>query len=187
MHYSSRVISLALITLMIAVTLPTKVHALNASAAAERTMLKTTRASAAAELRETVQEAREVRKATMAAARRTYRSERAQVHGERLDRRFAFYAQRLTTIATRIQTRIDTKKQTGADVATAQAALDKAKLLITQATSEGAQAVSLFENITVTTWDLQAPQIKAAIEQANKARMSFVSARLALLDAAAAL
>lgn len=139
------------------------------------------------EMRGDIRELNKDRMASNSAARQLYRSERAQVHGERLDLRFHFYAERLTNIATRIQTRIDTEKAAGKDVAAAQAALEKAKTLIATAVADGKTAVSLFQNISVSVWSTQAPEVKAAIEQANKARGEFVQARLSLIDATASL
>lgn len=149
--------------------------------------LRMKKASGAGEFKETMEDARKTRMATISAARQLYRTERAQNHGERIERRFAFYAQRLTNIATRIQTRIDTQKAAGKDTATAQAALDKAKTLLTQAVADGKQAVTMFQNISVAVWSTQTPEVKAAIEQANKARTGFVQVRLSLIDATAAL
>ncbi len=196
-------LSSALFTLL---AYPLPAHATTASAAAEkretiksaneefRTQktdaikdLRTTKASGAAQLKETMEDARTVRKATISGARQLYRSERAANHGERIERRFTFYAQRLTNIATRIQKRIDTEKAAGKDVSAAQTALDKAKTLLAQAVVDSKQAVTMFQSISVATWDTQSPEIKAAIEQANKARAGFVQTRLSLIDATAAL
>lgn len=139
------------------------------------------------EMRGTVRELNQERMASNSATRQLYRSERAQNHGERIERRFAFYAQRLTNIATRIQSRIDTEKAAGKDTTAAQSALDKAKTLLTQAVADGKQAVTMFQSISVAVWSTQAPEIKAAIEQANKARTGFVQARLSLIDATTSL
>jgi hypothetical protein len=113
--------------------------------------------------------------------RQTIRSDRAKIHADRLARRFSFYTQRLTNIATRIQTNIDNQKAAGKDVTSAQTQLTTAKATLASATADGNTAVSMFNAITVEKWDQQQPQIKAAITQAQKARSEFVQARQQLI------
>ncbi len=139
------------------------------------------------EMRGVVKSLNKERIASNSAARQLYRSERAQNHGERIEKRFAFYEERLRNIAARIQIRITTEKTAGKDTSAAQAALDKANTLLTQAVADGKLAVGMFQNISVAVWSTQAPEVKAAIEQANKARSGFVQVRLALIDATSAL
>jgi hypothetical protein len=144
-------------------------------------------ATAPGSMRGVVKELNEDRRASNSAVRQTYRSERAKLHGERIDRRFSWYAERLQNIAERIQSRIDKEKADGKDVTKAQASLDAAKATLTQAIADGKTAVTMFEAIDVAKWDVQQPQVKAAIDQANKARSEFITARQQELDAVKAL
>lgn len=144
-------------------------------------------ATAPGTLRGEVRELNRERVASNAAVRQTYRSERAKLHGERLERRFSWYAERLQDIAKRIQSRIDALKADGKDVNSAQTSLDLANATLTQAIADGKKAVEMFQAITISTWDVQQPEIKAAIDQANTARKGFASARQQELDAVKAL
>lgn len=137
--------------------------------------------------RETMREAREVRRASISGARYTFRTERARIHGERLARRFAFYEQRLTNIANRIATRIEKERSEGKDVSSAQSSLDAARTALATAVADGKKAVEMFTTITATTWDTQQPEIKAAIEQAQLARKGFAQSHKFLADSIRAL
>lgn len=114
--------------------------------------------------------------------RETFRSERAKTHADRIEKRFAEYNTRLTNIATRIQKNIDAKKAAGKDVTSAQTQLTSAKATLAQAVTDGATAVAMFRAITVSTWNVQLPEVKAAIDAANKARLEFVAARKGMVD-----
>lgn len=135
------------------------------------------------EFKEKVKTEKEELKTEVKEARETFRSERAKVHADRLEKRFAEYNTRLTNIAARIQKNIDAKKAAGKDVSSAQTKLDAAKATLAQAVTDGATAVSMFRAITVSTWNVQLPEVKAAIEAANKARLEFVNARKGMIDA----
>lgn len=146
-----------------------------------------TTATAPGSMRGVVKELNEDRRASNSAVRQTYRSERAKLHGERIEKRFSWYAERLGNIATRVQARIDKEKTEGKDVAKAQTSLDTAKVTLAQAVADGKTAVTMFQAIDVAKWDVQQPQVKAAIAQANKARVGFVTTRQQLMDAVKAL
>lgn len=128
-----------------------------------------------------IKEAREEFKDEVKTANQQFRSEKAKQHADRLERRFAYYAKRFNTIATRIQTLIDKKKAAGKDITKAQAQLDASKVTLNQAIADGKKAVDMFRSITVATWDVQKPEVKAAIDQAQKARKEFVEAQTELL------
>lgn len=117
----------------------------------------------------------------------TLRTDHAKLHADRLERRFNFYFTRLSNIATRIQTNIDKTKAAGKNVAAVQTQLDTANTTLNQAKTDGASAVSMFRSIPVGSWDLQKPDVKAAIAQAQKARGEFVTARKQLVDVVTAL
>lgn len=134
------------------------------------------------QFRQEVQEIRKETKTAVQTARQEFRTNKAGEHGSRLENRFAFYAQRLNNIIARTQRHIDAKKNDGKDVTNAQSKLDNAKQVLATAISDGQKAVALFQAINVDTWDVQQPEIKAAIEQANKARKGFVEARRLLIE-----
>lgn len=148
--------------------------------------IRSTEASRSDKLREIKNTRQEVRD-KIQDARQTFRSERAKLHGERLQRRFLWYEERLNDIALRIQTRIDKEKAGGADVAAAQTALNTGKAKLATAVADGKKAVEMFSVITVDTWDIQKPEVKAAIDQANTARRGFVDARQSMMSAVSAL
>ncbi|HSW90110.1 MAG TPA: hypothetical protein VLH19_04535 [Patescibacteria group bacterium] len=122
-------------------------------------------------------------RASVSAAQEEFRANMAKVHGERLNRRFAFYAARLNNILARIQSRIDKEKVAGKDVTTAQSDLDSAKAKLTQAIKDGNAAVTAFENITPQNWQAQKADAKAAMALAQKARQEFIDARRLMVDA----
>lgn len=134
------------------------------------------------QFRQEVQEIRQETKTAVQTARQEFRVNKASEHGSRLEKRFAFYAQRLNNIIARIQRHIDAKKNDGKDVSNVQSKLDNAKQVLATAVSDGQKAVALFKAINVDTWDVQRPEIKAAIEQANKARKGFVETRRLLIE-----
>ncbi|MEP7167318.1 MAG: hypothetical protein ABI758_05035 [Candidatus Woesebacteria bacterium] len=126
-------------------------------------------------------------RASISASRQTFRSERAKMHAKRLETHFNWYTERLGNIADRIQTRIDKEKTEGKNVTSAQTALDQAKTQLTVAISDGQKAVDLFAAITVSTWDVQKPEVKTAIDAAQKARSEFAHVHQLLADALKAL
>lgn len=122
-------------------------------------------------------------KKEVATIRQTIRTERNKIHADRLQVRFGFYADRLNNIAARIQILITKDQTAGKNVTKAQAQLDAGKATLTQAIADGQQAVSMFNSISVATWNVQQPEIKAAIAQAQKARKEFVTARQSMVSA----
>jgi hypothetical protein len=100
-----------------------------------------------------------------------------------LERRFGFYARRLTNIADRIQSRIDKVKATGKDTTAAQAKLDSARQALTQATTDGQAAIAALRAITPAPWAQQKDAFMAAKDLAKKARQEFVDARKLMVQA----
>ncbi len=139
--------------------------------------LRETRKNTQKSVKKTMEDARMERKASVSATRQTYRSERAKLHGERIEKRFAFYAERLSNIATRLQSRIDKLKAEGKDVQSPQQALDISLVTLEKAINDSKVAVEMFGNISISTWDSQQPEIKAAIVQAGVARTGFTIAQ----------
>lgn len=138
-------------------------------------------------LRNEVREAKDERREEVRDARQEFRTDKAGQHADRLERRFRWYAERLGAISSRLQDRITKEKSAGKNVAQAQSLLDTAKVQLATAVSDGEKAVSLFRAIPVTTWNLQKPEVKAAIEQAQKARKGFSDTRGTMIDALKAL
>ena len=120
---------------------------------------------------------------TVKTIRQTMRSERNKIHAATLQKNFGLYALRLNNIASRIQSAIDKRKAAGKDTTAAQTQLDTAKTTLTQAIADGQKAVDMFNAITVDKWDIQKPEIKAAIAQAQLARKEFVTARTQMVQA----
>ena len=130
------------------------------------------------EIRENREEVRELRQEN----RQEVRSVVAENHANRLERRFKFYYDRLSGIASRIQTRLDTLKSNGKDTTTALAKLTEAKTKLESAKTLGAQSVAAFRAIDPANFEEQKTEAKAARDLANQARAAFKDA-LALLKA----
>ncbi len=153
------------------------------------------------EKRETVQEERQERieerkekreevKATIterAQNRQEHRSEVAKQHAENLQKRFENHYTRLSNIASRIQTRLNTLEEKGEDVSTAQAKLDTANALLQQAQTLGDEAVKGFETIDPQKYEEQRELALAARDKAGKARQAYVDAMQSMKDALLAL
>lgn len=121
-------------------------------------------------------------KKSLQTEKETIRTDRAKFHATRLQRNFSFYALRLNNVATRIQSLINKRKASGKDVTAAQTQLDTSKATLQQAIADGQKAVDMFNAITVDVWNIQKPEVKAAITQAQLARKEFVTARTQMVQ-----
>lgn len=144
--------------------------------AEEDRTLRETRVENRQEVREEVKENREDMRALRAENRQEVRSVVAENHANRLERRFKFYYDRLSGIAARLQTRLDTLKSTGKDVSTAQTKLTEAKTKLESAKNLGAQSVAAFRAIDPAKFEEQKVEAVAARDLANQARTAFKDA-----------
>lgn len=115
--------------------------------------------------------------------RQEFRSNVAENHANRLERRFKFYFDRLTGIITRFQTRLDTLKTSGKDVTTVQTKLDSSKTKLSEAKTKGETAVLAFRAIDPAKFSEQKSEAKAARDLAEEARTLFKEAHSLLKDA----
>lgn len=153
---------------LIIATLP--VHAEDSKA------LRETRMENRRELREEIQENREEVRELRAENRQEVRSMVAENHANRLERRFKFYYDRLSGIATRLQTRLETLKSEGKDTTNALAKLTEAKTKLESAKTLGSQSVAAFRAIDPAKFEEQKAEAKAARDLANQARVAFKEA-----------
>ncbi len=105
--------------------------------------------------------------------RQEFRSKVAENHANRLERRFKFYFDRLSGIIARFQTRLDTLKTNGKDVAATQTKLDGAKSKLAEAKVKGEAAVAAFRAIDPAKFSEQKTEAKAARDLADSARGLF--------------
>lgn len=134
-----------------------------------------------------VDQAKEERKVGVQIAKQTFRVNRALIHADRLERRFAFYEKRLKDIANRVAKRIEKEKSEGKDVVSAQSHINSALTTLSSAVENGKQAVTAFKAITPKSWEEQKIEASAAKDLAKKARDGFAQTRKLLIDAVSAL
>lgn len=115
--------------------------------------------------------------------RQEFRSNVAENHANRLERRFKFYFDRLSGIITRFQTRLDTLKAGGKDISTVQTRLDAAKTKLAEAKTKGEVAVTAFRAIDPAKFNEQKTEAKAARDLAQAARALFKEVHNLLKDA----
>lgn len=115
--------------------------------------------------------------------RQEFRSKVAENHANRLERRFKFYFDRMTNIITRFQTRLDTLKTSGKNVAAIQVKLDSAQTKLSEAKTKGEAAVTAFRAIDPSKFSEQKTEILAARDLATAARKLFVETHTLLKDA----
>lgn len=163
-------ITLLTLLLMMVVALPVY--------AEEGQTLRETRMENRQERREEVQENRQEVRELRQENRQEVRSMVAENHANRLERRFKFYYDRLSGIASRIQTRLDTLKSNGEDTTAALSKLTEAKTKLESAKTLGAQSVAAFRAIDPTNFEEQKTEAKAARDLANQARAAFKDALL---------
>lgn len=111
------------------------------------------------------------------------RDQLAKAHAERLERRFAFYAKRLSSIAERLQSRLNTLKDEGKNISVPQKSLDTAKAELQKAQTAASNAVVLFTIIPTEEGVPQQTALTKAKEAATEARKSFIAAHKLLTQA----
>lgn len=107
----------------------------------------------------------------------------AQVHANRLTKRFDFYYMRFSNIITRFQTRLDILKSNGKDTPSTQAKLELVKTKLADAKTAGDAAIATLESIDPTKFSEQKSTRLAAKDQANKAVKLFIEVHTLLKDA----
>lgn len=135
------------------------------------------------ELRNEMKEERSERRKEIQTARQEFRSDVAENHAARLERRFGLYSTRFTGIFTRFQSRIDILKNEGKDTALVQTKLDAAKLKLDEAETKGKEAVAAFRAIDPAKFEEQKEKAFAARDLAVSARKLFVDTHNLLKDA----
>ncbi len=125
------------------------------------------------EIREEVRENREEVRELRQENRQEVRSVVAENHANRLERRFKYYYDRLSGIATRLQKRLDTLESEGKDVGAAETKLSEAKAKLESAKTLGAQSVTAFRAIDPAKFEEQKAEAKAARDLAVQARTAF--------------
>lgn len=107
----------------------------------------------------------------------------ASNHADRLEKRFALYTKRLTSLADKIQTRIDKREQEGKKNGDAQLKVDTARKQLVLATELGAEAVKMFRAIEPAKYTEQRDQAIKARDKAKEARKAFVETHRLLREA----
>ena len=144
--------------------------------AEENRTLRETRLENREEIKNEIKENREEMREVMTENRQEVRSVVAENHANRLERRFKFYYDRLSGIATRLQTRLTTLKSGGKDTSIAETKLTEAKTKLETAKSLGSQAVAAFRAIDPAKFEEQKAEAIAARDLANQARVAFKEA-----------
>lgn len=138
--------------------------------------LRETRMENRQEIKSEIMENRQELKDMRVENRQEIRSVVAENHANRLERRFKFYYDRLSGIATRLQTRLTTLKSGGKDTSIAETKLTEAKTKLETAKSLGSQAVAAFRAIDPAKFEEQKAEAIAARDLANQARVAFKEA-----------
>jgi hypothetical protein len=115
--------------------------------------------------------------------RQDRRSNVAENHANRLERRFAFYYSRLSNIITRFEKRLDILKADGKDITAVSAKLAEVKTKLESAKAKGTEAVAAFKAIDPAKLSEQKTQIVAALDLTNSARKLFIETQTLLKDA----
>ncbi len=137
-----------------------------------------------------IQEIREVRKDARGEVKekmQEFRSNVAENHANRLERRFKFYFDRLTNILTRFDKRVATLKSEGKNTATVEASLASAKTKLAEAKTKGDAAVASFRAIDPAKFSEQKTEALAARDLAMAARKLFQDTHSLIKDALKAL
>lgn len=111
------------------------------------------------------------------------RADFAQQHAERLERRFALYAEHLLNVASRIETRAQMMSKNGKNTTEALEKVTEARTYIAAAQANGEDAVSKFRSIDPADYETQREIALAARDLADSARVEFVTALDLLHDA----
>lgn len=131
-------------------------------------------ATKAGELKERIQEKRQ-----------EVRAKVAEVHANRLEKRFSFYYRRLSGLATKIENRLGIMAGNGKDVAAAQAKVDEAQVKLEEAKAAGDEAIAQFRAIDPDKYEAQRALALQARDMANEARSAFKAVWQLLKDAVA--
>jgi hypothetical protein len=115
--------------------------------------------------------------------RQERRSNVAENHANRLERRFEFYYKRLTNIITRFQRRLDILKAEGKDISTVTTKVAAVKSKLEEAKTKGMAAVSAFKAIDPAKFSEQKTEALAARDLATEARKLFIETHALLKDA----
>lgn len=107
----------------------------------------------------------------------------AEIHANRLERRFKFYYDRLNGIMMRFQTRLDLLSSEGKSTSATQIQLNAAKAKLEEAKLSGVAAVAAFRAIDPAKVKEQRTELKEAVMLAKKTRDIFQES-LALLKTA---
>lgn len=115
--------------------------------------------------------------------RQERRSDFAQQHADRIEHRFALYAEHLFNIANRIETRAQMMSNNGKNTTETLVKVSEARTFITSAQTKGAEAVNKFRSIDPATYDSQRDVALAAKDLAEAAREDYKTARDLLQEA----
>lgn len=102
------------------------------------------------------------------------RSENFEEFGSRLSQRFTLYKTRLSMIIDRLQSRLEKLEAEGTDTSAAQAKLDEATGLLSEASATGNSSVQIFTSIQVGDTSVVTSEIQAGQEKAQVTRQTYV-------------
>ena len=128
------------------------------------------------ELRQEVKAEKKELKTQIETKLQEFRSNVAENHANRLEKRFNAYYSRLSNIGTRLQSRITELNSTGKDTANAQLKLTQALTTLESAKTKGAESVSAFRAIDPAKFSEQRDKAFAARDLAEAARKLFKQA-----------
>lgn len=110
------------------------------------------------------------------------RSGNFEEFGSRLSQRFTLYKTRLSMIIDRLQSRLETLEGQGKDTTAAQAKLDEAKELLSEADETGNSSVQIFTSIQVGDTSVVSSEIQAGQEKAQVTRQTYVEVMQAVKE-----
>lgn len=110
------------------------------------------------------------------------RSALAELHGRRLESRFGFYGKRFESLIERLQSRLNTLKDSGKNTEVPQKTLDSAKAELQKAQAAANNATLLFQSIPKGETAEQRAALEKAKEAAELARKSFMSVQKMLMQ-----
>jgi len=110
------------------------------------------------------------------------RSDNFEEFGSRLSQRFTLYKTRLSMIIDRLQSRLEKLEAEGKDTSAAQAKLDEATVLLSEASETGNSSVQIFTSIQVGDTSVVSSEIQAGQEKAQVTRQTYVEVMQATKD-----